>query len=342
MMSKRLIVLFAACVMAAGAVFATAPGTSPGPGVHYATDAFPGFDREAPLPDRKKEPRWFSWANGPSKEDAASQYAYASACMASNSWRAARRGFDALIREWPTSPEAPKAQEALADMYLEHYLEYENAFREYKYLLDYYSTQCDFDAIAFRLYEVAKLMREEGKSILFVRFDNTVTVRRAFEAVVLRAPGARFAAEALLTIGELREDDQDYEQAIQVYENLRNLYAHSPEAKKALIREARCRMQILHDHGYNRNRNQDTINFLKLALQSNPAPEDRAELSDYLTEAVRNIEDEAYASAKFYDSRTRTKSSAVNAYERFLKTYPASEHAEEVRRRLAELQEEGK
>ena len=342
MMSKRIILLFAAFVLASGVAFASLPGTSPGPGVHYATDAFPGFDREAPLSDRKKEPRWFACINGPSKDNAATQFAYASECMASNSWRAARKGFDALVREWPTSPEAPKAQKALADLYLEHYLEYENAFREYKYLLDFYSTQCDFDAIAFRLYEVAKLMREEGKSIMFVRFDNTVTVRRAFESVVLRAPGARFAAEAMLTIGELRENDQEYVQAVQVYENLRNLYANTVEAKTALVREARCRMKILHEHGYNRSRNQDTIDFLKLALQSGSSSDVRSELEGYLSEAVRNIENEAYAAAKFYDSRTRTKRSAIKAYERFLKTYPASEHADEVRRRLAELQEEGK
>lgn len=342
MMSNRSILLIAVGVMAVSVAVANPAGTSPGPGTHYATDAYPGFDREAPLPDRKKEPRWFSWCNGPDKSDAASQYAYAVECVSNQSWRAARKAYDALVREWPTAPEAPKAQKALADMYFEHYLEYENAFREYKYLLDYYSSQCDFDAMAARLYEVAKLMREEGKSFMFVRFDNTVTVRRAFEAVVLRAPGADYAPEALMTIAQLREDDQEWDQAVQVYENVRSLYSHTPKAKAAFVREARCRMQILRSHGYNRIRNQDTIDFLKMALQSGPDLETKAELDGYLAEAIRNIEDEAYRAAKFYDSRTRTKKSAINAYERFLKTYPVSDHADEVRQRLAELKGESK
>ena len=54
------------------------------------------------------------------------------------------------------------------------------------------------------------------------------------------------------------------------------------------------------------------------------------------------IEEEAYKAAKFYDSRTRTKRSAISAYERFLDEYPASDRAPEVRRRLFELQEEVK
>ena len=54
------------------------------------------------------------------------------------------------------------------------------------------------------------------------------------------------------------------------------------------------------------------------------------------------LEEEAYNAAKFYDSRTRTKRSAVSAYQRFLDEYPTSDRAPEVRRRLFELQEEGK
>jgi outer membrane protein assembly factor BamD (BamD/ComL family) len=52
---------------------------------------------------------------------------------------------------------------------------------------------------------------------------------------------------------------------------------------------------------------------------------------------VKMIEDEAYRSAKFYDSRTRTRRSAINAYEKYLRDYPNSEHAEIVRQRIEEL-----
>ena len=73
-----------------------------------------------------------------------------------------------------------------------------------------------------------------------------------------------------------------------------------------------------------------------MALQS-CRPEDIAAIRAYLESALGLMEDEAYREACFYDSATRTRRSAVNAYEQFLKDYPQSAHAEGVRARIAEL-----
>lgn len=337
--------LFLGAALAAWSVAAVGAGAAamPSSTTRYATDAYPGFDREENIVgSSKKTPRWFSWINGPAMTNATEQLAYAEACRQEGSWRTARRAYDALVREWPASPEAPLAQEKLAEMYLSHYLEYDEAFEEYKYLLDYYSSQCDYDATVKKLYDVAKLMEEEGKTFMFFRFANTVDVRRAFEAVVLRSPGADFAPAAMLTVAKLREDDDEDGKAVQVYENLRNLYPYAVEAKTALYREAAARMRLLRNHAYNRSRCQDTVDFLKASLASNPSAEVRDELAAWLREAVGQLEDEAYAAAKFYDSRTRTKRSAINAYERFVRDYPASRHTEEALARLEELKEEAK
>ena len=124
---------------------------------------------------------------------------------------------------------------------------------------------------------------------------------------------------------------------------LRNLHPGTPEADEALYREAKARMVVLHRCEYNRDRVRDNIDFMRLALSSGRLDsERRAEVEGFLAEAKSMIEEEAYNAAKFYDSRTRTKRSAVSAYERFLDEYPASDRAPEVRRRLFELQEEGK
>ena len=332
--------LFAVAIALAASALAAAPGdaSSPSSSTRYATDAYPGFDREENIvASSKKTPRWFGWINGPAKDTAAEQLAYAEESFAEGSFRAARRAYDALVREWPSSPEAPKAQEKLADMYFSHYLEYDEAFDEYKYLLDFYSSQCDYDAVARRLYDTAEMMREEGKTLVFFRFANTVDVRRAYEAVVLRAPGAAFAPAAMKTIASLREDDGEWEKAVEVYENLRNLYPASGEARESYLREAADRMHLLREHAYNRPRTLDTIAYLKLALQSAPSADDSLTLEAYLKEATELIEDEAFRAAKFYDSKTRTRSSAIAAYERFLKEYPASGRTEEVRARIEEL-----
>ena len=344
MCSRKTIVVSAAIVVAAFGAMAVPPGASPGPGIRYATDAYPGFDSEDELikPSRK-EPRWLSWFTGPKRDTASEQFAYAAELEAAESWSAARKAYDALVREWPTAPEAPRAQKAVADILLSRELDYEAAFKEYRYLVDFYSSQCDYDAAVDTLYKTAELMRDEGKTVLFFRFDNTVDVRRAYEAVVLRAPGAKFAPRAMLTIAQLREDEDKPETAVTVYENLRNLHPGTAEADEALYREAKARMVVLHRCEYNRDRVRDTIDFLRLAIASGKlGSERRAEVERCLSEAKSLVEEEAYKAARFYDSRTRTKRSAISAYQRFLDEYPASDRAAEVRRRLFGLQEEAK
>jgi len=337
---KRLFALLAAALSVASALAESQPGVNPGPGKRYATDAYPGFDNidEAFKPE-KKTPRWFSWFTGPKKDNATDQFAWCQQCEKEESWRAARKGYDALVREWPTSPEAPKAQQRLAEIWLEHYLDYEEAFAEFRYLLDFYSLECAFDAIALKMYQTAELMRQEGKTIMFFRFKNTADVRRAYESLVLRTAGAPFVCKAMLTIAQLREDEQQYEKAVAVYENLRNLYPGTEEAKTALHDEASVRMKILDEHGYNRARTVDTIDFLKMARREGLTGEAREDLDKWLTDAENLRADEAFQSAKFYDSSTRTLRSAINAYERFIDDYPNSPNVEKARERLMKLKE---
>lgn len=315
----------------------SSPGEGPGPGMRYATDAYPGFDTEKDVvsPERK-EPRWFQFITGPKCDNAADQLAYCRQLEAEESWSKAVRAYDAIVRNWPTSTEAPEAQRRMAEILLEKEDDADEAFAAYRYLVDFYSFRCDYNATVDKMYEIAGRMRVEGKTIVYFRFRNTVEVRRAFEACVLRAPGAAWAPKALLMVGELREEEGHDTEAVSVYENLRNLHYGTAEAKEGVAREAQVRMRLLRDHGYNRERCVDTAAFLRLAttlVETDRIPEIEAALA----ETERWLEEEAYRAACFYDSRMRTRRSAANAYEKFLKDYPNGPHAEEVRARLEAL-----
>jgi hypothetical protein len=82
----------------------------------------------------------------------------------------------------------------------------------------------------------------------------------------------------------------------------------------------------------------DTIAFLKLALIS-CREADAQRLRECLVDAEGRIEGEAWRAAMFYDSPTRTKRSAVRAYEKYLAEYPDGPHAEEAKERLSVLKE---
>ena len=335
-MKRHLIFL---CLLASiGSTFAANQvGVSPGAGTRYATDAYPGFDREEEIvaPSRK-EPKWFGWINGPNRDNAADQLTYCRELMAAENWSKAAKHLDALVRAWPTADEAPEAQRLLGEICRDRLLDFEDAHRAYMYLADFYSLQCDYTKTTDLMYEAAGLMRQEGKTIVFFRFDNTVDVRRAYEACVLRAPGAKWVPQAMLTIGELREDEGKPLEAIKVYENLINIHGDTPEAKVAILRQANVRMQVLEEHGYNRERCRDTLDFLKLALTTCDV-KDVQQIREFMAAATARLEDETYKATRFYDSRTRTVNSAIKAYEQFLTDYPESVHAEEIRQRLDQL-----
>ncbi len=316
------------------------PGT-PGATQRLATDVFPGFDTENAARPERKEPKWFAFWNGPEKDNSAEQFAWCQACEREGDLSAACKGYDALVREWPTAPQAARAQLRHAELLLED-LDYEESFKAYRYLLDFYSSDCDYDAVAAKMYQIVELMRETGKSWLFFHFANTVDVRLAYESLILRAPGASFVPAAMLTVAGLREDEGKFEQAVSVYENIRSLHPNTPEASDALAREARVRMQLLDEHGYNRMRVQDTIDFLKLGVRSDVPGAVRRQLEEYLAKAQALAEDEAWKAASFYDSRTRTRRSAVSAYKLFIEDYPNSVHAAEARERIEQLNGEDK
>ena len=80
--------------------------------------------------------------------------------------------------------------------------------------------------------------------------------------------------------------------------------------------------------------------FLKLA-EKGCDDQCRAEISQWLDEARGMLEKEAFLAAKFYDSKTRTARSAINAYEGFLSEFPCGAYAEEVKARLDELKANG-
>ena len=339
MYKVKRIILFVAVGIAANLMGQQADqvGAASGFGARYATDAYPGFDadKDAFEPSRK-EPKWFAFINGPEKGNAQDQFAYCKELEIGENWSKAVKHYDALVREWPSAPEAPAAQLRLAELLFEKENSLDDALEEYRYLLDFYSFSCDYEAVASRMYEVAKQMEKEGKDILFFHFRNTVDVRRAFESCVLHAPGATWSPRAMLTIGKLREDEGKFSEAVAVYENLRNLHYGSEEAKLGTVREALARGHILKDHSYNRSRCLDTADFLNMALTI--VPEKYIPIIKHqLDETNELLENEAYKTAQFYDSRMRTKRSAIAAYERFLEEYPESKYVESVRSRLAEI-----
>jgi len=302
----------------------------------YATDAYPGFDGLDDLKrPEKKEKSWFNWVNCATP---AEQYALAEEFEAAGSYRKARRACDALVCEWPASPEAPRAQLRLVKIYAKYDKDYDSALEELEYLLDFYPSECAYLELVEYLYKLTNLMVKEKKSILGFSFTSDRIVRQHYESVVRRAPRASYVPEAMLKIADLREQNSEYEEAVQVYNQLIMKFPKTPEADAAIYLQAKARMWLCRRLSYNIPRCLDTQKYLKMMIAEHPRHDRVEEMGEWLAELDKHLEADAYRRAKFYDTKQRTPHAAAAAWERFLKEYPLSPHADEIRARIETLQ----
>ena len=335
---RRIGLLFVACACVAAQ--AAEPhrgvaGSSFAANSPYATDAYPGFDGLDDLKrPEKKDKSWFNWVD---RATPAEQYELAKELEAASSFRKARRACDALVREWPASPEAPHAQLRIVKIYA-HEQDYDNALEELEYLLDFYPSEVPYLELVEYLYKLTNLMVKEKKTMFGLSFTSDRVVRQHYESVVRRAPRASYVPETMLKIADLREQNDEYEEAVQVYNQLVMKFPKTTEAEVAVYLQAKARMWLCRRLSYNIPRCVDTQKYLKMMIADHPRHDRVDEMKEWLAELEKHLEADAYRRAKFYDSKQRTPHAAAAAWQRFLKDYPLSPHADEVRARIETLQ----
>lgn len=316
-------------------------GSGPGGYSQWATDQYPGFEGldNLPVPE-KKEKGWLrEWLGigAPEGKNATEQFVVAKRLEDAGDFKDAAKAYDALVREWPASVEAPVAQRRLAGILEGPLEEYAEAYEEYAYLLDFYPGNCDYVKIAEAQYKLANLLHDTRGVFMGMSFTGNRELRQWYERLVRRAPGADYVPAAMLRIADLRVQDTDHEEAVKVYSTLRSRYPGTKEARQALYLEAKARMWLVRRLAYNLPRCKDTESYLKLALRNDPSHPEAEEMRTWLTELSDYLSKDAWERAKFYDSRQRTRHAAVTAYEKFISEYPDSSHAEEARARIREL-----
>ena len=321
-------------------------GSGPGGYSQWATDQYPGFDGLDTLPvPEKKERGWLSeWLGLGSPEGATAleQMSVARRLEDEGEYKDAVKAYNALVREWPASVEAPKAQYRIAKLLETNLGEYADAYEEYAYLLDFYPRECPYADIVETQYRLVNLLHDTRRVFLGMSFTGNRELRQSYERIVRRAPGAAYVPEAMLKIADLREQDTDYEESIKVYSSIRSRYPGTDAARVALYREAKARMWLVRRLAYNLPRCKDTESYLKLAVKNDPSHPCVEEMRTWLKELSDYLAEDAWTRAKFYDTRMRTRHATIAAYERFVAEHPDSGHADEARARISALKDGNK
>ena len=334
-MKQKVRTIGIAALIVAVTAFACHAQTGRVGGRGYATDNFEGFDAidaDTRIPQKEKS-FWFSV-----REDTpAAQLQYAKEKDAAESTRRARKAYEALVREWPTAPEAAQAQFALAQLQ-ERRQKFERAFDEYQYLITHYAGHCPYQEILDRQFRIANHLLHNNTSMFGWNLSGTDVIRERFEQIVRNAPRGAQAPEIMLIIGSIRVEARELTEAIAVYEGLLNRFPQSPQAVNAAFLAAQCRHELAVKHSYNEPRCREAIAFIKAVLERMPTHPQKTQMAEWAAELTTLLIEQNYQQALFYDTRQRKADAAKTAYRRFLTEFPESHYAPQVRTRLAELE----
>ena len=301
----------------------------------YASDNFEGFDaldEDTRIPQKKKS-FWFSV----DEKTPAAQLAYAAKLEALGRDKAARKAYEALVREWPTAMESAQAQLALAHLF-EKMQKFERAFDEYQYLITHFAGHCPFNEVLDRQFRIANYLLHNNSSMFGWRLSGTDSIRERFEQIVRNAPRSANAPEVMLIIGSIRVSQKERQEAIAVYDGLFNRFPNSPQAISAAFLAAQCRYELAVKHNYNEPRCRESIAFFKAILTRWPNHPQKVQMTAWLNELTTLLIDQNYQQAVFYDTTQRKPEAAKTAYRRFLTEFADSKYAQQVRDRLTELE----
>ena len=302
----------------------------------YATDYFEGFsvlDEKKKIP--QKEPSfWFDLTYHTPKE----QLDYARVKDEAGETRRARHAYEALVREWPESDEACKGQLALARM-LERNGKLSKAFDEYQYLLAYYAGQCPFYEVLDCQFKIANSLLATERNMFGWRLDGSVEQRERFETIVRNAPRSPMVPEMLLIIGSIRLSANELKEAISVYDGLLNRFPESKQAVPAAYLDAKSRYLLTMKNRSNEDRCRNSVAFFRALLERMPNHPEKKELIGWQKELTDLLIEQNYRAAVFYDTKQRNAVAAKTAYQKFLKEFPDSKYAEDVKKRLEALEQ---
>jgi outer membrane protein assembly factor BamD (BamD/ComL family) len=271
----------------------------------------------------------------------AAQLVYADSLRKAERIRKAMRQYNNLVHAWGSSPEALKAQRSLADLRFER-KEYQEAFDEYQYLIDFYPGQFAFDEVIEKQFQLANAIKTR-RVARFLIFPGVTDPERAipmFEKIVANAPSWERSQEALFYVALINEETENWADAVAVYDRILQRYPDSRFAASAAFARARC----LYTTATERGRDEFQLNAAMAAFASfihdHPSDANVKEAQARLDELRDKLTRMYFDRAVFYDKSLKNPTAAIVAYRDLIRTFPmsTSEERKQAEARVLELE----
>jgi outer membrane protein assembly factor BamD len=249
--------------------------------------------------------------------------------------RAARR----TVSVWPLSDYAPQAQDLVAKSY-DAKGNPQRAFKEYQKLVKNYPMRADYELIAAQQCEIVnqflggKWFRLWGLIPYPPSMDR---VAGMYEDIVDNGPFSDVAPEAQLKMGEAREKQKKYFEAVQAYETAADRYFDQPDvAADAMYAAGMAYNKQADKADYDQSQAVQAIetlsDFIALFPNDERVPEAREVILALRNERAHG----SYQIAKFYEKRRRWLGAMVY-YNEVIELGPQSPYAEEALERIESL-----
>ncbi|MEO8353594.1 MAG: outer membrane protein assembly factor BamD, partial [Chthoniobacteraceae bacterium] len=250
---------------------------------------------------------------------------------------AALDAYRALVKRYPLSVLAPKAQRKVGTI-LESEGNYDKAYDAYAAYLQKYQKGEDFESVVESMFKIANLfLGGEKKKLFGIKFAPSMErAREMFEGIVKRAPFSRWAPLAQFNIGQALEKQGKYPEAIAAYQIVTTRYRDDAIADDAQYQIGYVRLREFREGSYDqagaakaRESFEDFINRYPNSEKIPQAQENIKQLEGGSAKGQLDI-------AKFYD-KTKSYRAAVIYYNDIIKAAPDSEEATYAKTRIEEL-----
>jgi outer membrane protein assembly factor BamD len=266
--------------------------------------------------------------------DAKDQLQLARNYEAKEDWGSALSSYKSLVRRWPMSSVAGEAQFKVGFM-LEKMAEFYPAFEAYDKVVKKYPNSQFFDLAIERQFAIGNLFlsgepQRLWKIPLLPSMDRTVKI---YQAVIKNAPYGKYAAKAYFNMGQAREKQKKWSDAIAAYNMILDKYPNDPLADDAQYQIGYAWFRASSEADYDQSAARKSIEGFQDYLAKFPNSDKREQAKEYIEILNGRQVQGSFNIAKFYDRQKNYKAAFIY-YNDVIQINPESEQSQQAKARI--------
>ena len=280
------------------------------------------------------------------KDTAEEQFEWANHFYETADYDKAIREFDKLIRVYPNSKYASKAQYFIGHSY-EDKEEYYHAFLAYQKSIDTYPHIKNREEVIAREYEIGLLFYggQKAKILGINLLPATDKAIEIFENVASNDPYGKYADKAQFKIAECYSKDKRFGEAVMAFQKLIDEHPKSKLVEKAKYEVAHATYKASLDPDYDQEVTEEAIEEFEEFIGRNTAESLSVDAEKVLNKLKEKKAQSMFDIAQFYEKQRHFASAAVY-YKEITEKYPDTSVAAEalsnymkVEKRAKEIEE---